>query len=70
LCKQTLSKAAILRFQTGVVGENVHINCAAVSIPETEEVHWKYHGEVIDDGMKESNTAFFQLTISIEICVW
>ena len=36
--------------QTGVVGENVHINCAAISIPEAKEVYWKYHGEAIDDG--------------------
>jgi hypothetical protein len=37
-------------FQTGVVGENVHINCAAISIPEAKEAHWRYHGEAIDDG--------------------
>lgn len=39
-----------LSVQTGVVGENVHINCAAISIPEAKEVHWRYHGEAIDDG--------------------
>ena len=32
------------------MGENVHINCAAVSIPEAKEVYWRYHGETIDDG--------------------
>jgi hypothetical protein len=39
-----------LTFQTGVVGENVHINCAAISIPEAKEIHWRHHGAAIDDG--------------------
>ena len=35
--------------QTGVEGENVHINCAAISIPEAKRVVWTYHDSAIDD---------------------
>jgi len=35
--------------QSGVVGENVHINCAAISIPEHKRVAWRYHGSELDD---------------------
>jgi hypothetical protein len=52
--KYQISVKTIHFFQTGVVGENVHINCAAISIPESKEVYWKYHGEAIDDGKSAS----------------
>ena len=35
--------------QAGVEGENVHINCAAISIPEAKRVVWTYHDSAIDD---------------------
>ena len=36
--------------QSGVVGQNVHINCAAVTVPQPEEISWKYHEGLIDEG--------------------
>lgn len=35
--------------QTGVEGENVHINCAAISIPKYKSITWTYHGSHLDD---------------------
>jgi hypothetical protein len=35
--------------QTGVEGENVHINCAAISIPESKSIAWTFHGAILDD---------------------
>merc|ERR1719323_321204 len=35
--------------QTGVEGENVHINCDAISIPEAKSITWTYHDSAIDD---------------------
>ncbi len=35
--------------QGGVIGENVLINCAAISIPEAESVEWTYHNTVLDE---------------------
>ena len=35
--------------QTGVEGENVHINCDAISIPEAKSITWTYHDSVLDD---------------------
>ena len=59
-----------LFFQTGVVGENVHINCAAVSIPEAKEVYWRYHGETIDDGKLTClGTNFFLLKMKQHLLV-
>ena len=45
-----LQNESTYSFQTGVIGDNVHINCAAIAIPETDGVFWKYHGQPIDDG--------------------
>ena len=36
--------------QSGVVGENVHINCAAISVPEHNEIVWMRHGRKIKEG--------------------
>ena len=38
--------------QSGVVGENVHINCAAITIPQpkNEEIVWMYHESKISEG--------------------
>ena len=38
--------------QSGVVGENVHINCAAISVPQPEdgEIIWMYHENKISEG--------------------
>ena len=35
--------------QTGVEGENVNINCAAVVIPEYKSIVWTYHDSVLED---------------------
>ena len=35
--------------QSGVEGENVHINCDAIAIPEAKSITWTYHGSVLDD---------------------
>ena len=42
-------KISSSQIQTGVEGENVHINCAAISIPEAKSVVWTYHGSALDD---------------------
>ena len=42
-------KISSLPTSSGVVGENVHINCAAISIPEAKRVVWTYHDSAIDD---------------------
>ena len=47
--------------QAGVEGENVHINCAAISIPEAKRVVWTYHDSAIDDS---------EYTIDGEIPTW
>ena len=36
--------------QMGVVGDNVHIKCTAVAIPQAQRVVWKYHGHTIQEG--------------------
>ena len=38
--------------QSGVVGENVHINCAAITIPQpkNDEIVWMYHESKISEG--------------------
>ena len=38
------------REQRGVVGDNVHIKCTAVAIPQAQRVAWKYHGHQIEEG--------------------
>jgi hypothetical protein len=42
-------KISSFQTQSGVEGENVHINCAATSIPEAKTIEWTYHGSVLDD---------------------
>lgn len=40
--------------QTGVEGENVHINCAAIAIPKYKSISWTYHGSALDDSKRKS----------------
>ena len=40
--------------QTGVEGENVNINCAAVVIPEYKSIVWTYHDSVLEDSKYSS----------------
>ena len=35
--------------QTGVLGEDVAVDCAAVSVPEPTTVTWEYHGQRLDE---------------------
>ena len=42
-------KISSLETQFGVEGENVHINCKAVVIPEAESIVWSYHDSILDD---------------------
>jgi hypothetical protein len=48
--------------QSGVVGENVHINCAAISVPEHNEIVWMRHGRKI----KEDNTHYRIINSAIQ----
>ena len=45
-------KISSLPTSSGVVGENVHINCAAISIPEHKRIAWRYHGSELDDSKR------------------
>ncbi len=36
--------------QTGALGGDIHLDCAAVSVPEPHDMHWRYHGKEIDEG--------------------
>ena len=36
--------------QSGVVGENVHINCAAVTVPQPDNIVWRHHQATINEG--------------------
>ena len=44
--------------QSGVVGENVHINCAAVTVPQPDNIVWRHHQATINEG----NITVFPLT--------
>ena len=35
--------------QSGVVGENVHINCAAVTVPQPDNIVWRHHQAIINE---------------------
>ena len=50
--------------QSGVVGENVHINCAAITVPQPEAdgIIWMYHESKISEGRY---TKVWTLTISV-----
>ena len=37
------------------MGENVHINCAAITVPEPDEIIWMYHDSRINEGKLISN---------------
>ena len=46
--------------QRGVVGDNVHLDCVAITIPPAEKIVWKYHGTQIDESKREFIAGHFQ----------
>ena len=53
--------------QTGVEGENVNINCAAVVIPEYKSIVWTYHDSVLEDS---KYSAFMYCVLVRETCAY
>ena len=49
--------------QSGVVGENVHINCAAITIPQpkNDEIVWMYHESKISEGTLQGLNLVFSI---------
>ncbi len=41
--------------QSGVLGSDVQLDCAAVSVPEPRDMHWTYHGQRLDDSQFRTN---------------
>ena len=57
--------------QSGVVGENVHINCAAITIPQpkNDEIVWMYHESKISEGTLIFNNTNFSGAYRTEMSI-